>query len=61
MSYDKKTGVFNLTQTKARSWCQRPDAPKAGTIEYSEKLLRDAGLESRHYSNQLLEGESNTR
>ncbi len=43
--YDKKAGIFSLTETKARAWCRRPDAPRIHSIEYSAKLLREAGLE----------------
>lgn len=43
--YDDRTGVFSLTQTKARYWCRKPGASQTDIIEYSAKLLREAGLQ----------------
>lgn len=43
MAYDKKTGIFNLTQSKASVWCRRPG--RSNSIESCAVLLREAGLE----------------
>jgi hypothetical protein len=43
--YNKETGVFQLTQTKAHAWCLRPDVTRMTTMEDCAALLREAGLE----------------
>jgi hypothetical protein len=35
--YDKKAGIFSLTESKSRAWCRRPDAPRNNSIEYYAK------------------------
>lgn len=45
IGYDEKTGIFHLCQSKARFWCRRPGATWRDPIQFSAKLLRDAGLE----------------
>ncbi len=43
--YNKKTGVFSLTQSKAGVWCRKSNPDRLGLIEHCAKLLRDAGHE----------------
>jgi hypothetical protein len=41
--YNKKTGIFSLTQSKAGVWCRKPSPDRLGLIEHCARLLRDAG------------------
>ena len=43
--YNKKTGVFSLTQSKAGVWCRKPNPDRLGLIDHCARLLRDAGHE----------------
>ncbi len=43
--FNKKTGVFSLTQSKAGVWCRKRNSERLGLIEHCAKLLRDAGHE----------------
>jgi hypothetical protein len=43
--YNRKTGVFSLTQSKAGVWCRKPNPERLGLIEHCAKLLREAGHE----------------
>jgi hypothetical protein len=41
--FNRKTGVFSLTQSKAGVWCRKPNPDRLGLIEHCAKLLHDAG------------------
>jgi hypothetical protein len=43
--FNKKTGVFSLTQSKAGVWCRKPNPDRLGLIDHCARLLRDAGHE----------------
>lgn len=43
--FNKKTGIFSLTQSKAGVWCRKPNPDKLGLIDHCAKLLCDAGHE----------------
>ena len=43
--YDKRTGVFELTATKASYWLRRETPEELGVIESCVFLLRQAGFE----------------
>jgi hypothetical protein len=43
--FNKKTGVFGLTQSKAGVWCRRPSPDRLGLMEHCARLLRESGLE----------------
>lgn len=43
--FNKKTGVFSLTQSKAGVWCRKPNPQRLGLIEHCAELLREAGHE----------------
>ena len=50
--YNKKTGVFELTATKAKYWFRREDVPEEcrplDSMEFYACLLRHHGLEVLH-------------
>jgi hypothetical protein len=53
--YNKKTGVFSLTQSKAGVWCRKPNPERLGLIEHCANLLRESGLEVLSVQGNFLE------
>jgi|HubBroStandDraft_2_1064218.scaffolds.fasta_scaffold08915_6 hypothetical protein len=43
--FNKKTGVFSLTQSKAGIWCRKPNPGRLALIDHCANLLREAGHE----------------
>lgn len=53
--FNKKTGVFSLTESKAVVWCRKRDPDGLGVMEHCAKLLRDAGHEVLLFRSNFLE------
>jgi hypothetical protein len=53
--YNRKTGVFSLTQSKASVWRRKPNPQKLDLIEHCASLLQESGLEVLKVSHNFLE------
>ncbi len=53
--YNKKTGIFSLTQSKAGVWCRKPNPDRQGLMEHCARLLRESGLEVTSLHGNFLE------